>query len=63
MHIYTYTHIYKCTCIRTCVYTCRHTHNGIIISHKKEGNNTFAATWIDKEIIILSEISQKDKDI
>ena len=46
-----------------CVYTYIHTHNGIILSHKKEGNNTFAATWIDQEIIILSEISQRDKDI
>ena len=46
-----------------CVYTHIHTHNnGSIHSHKK-GNNTFAATWIDQEIIILSEISQKDKDI
>ena len=29
-------------------------------THKKEGNN--AATWMQLEIIILGEISQKEKD-
>jgi len=29
---------------------------------KKNGKMTFAATWMDPEIIILSEISQADKD-
>ena len=44
-----------------CVYTHIHTHNnGSIHSHKK-GNNTFAATWIDQEIIILSEESENEK--
>ena len=35
--------------------------NGILLSHKKE-IMTFAATWIDLQITILSEISQKEKD-
>ena len=56
-HTYINVHIY----VHVCIYI--HTYNGIILSHKKEGNNTFAATWIDQEIIILSEISQRDKDI
>ena len=40
------------------VYIC----NGILLSHKKNDMMTFAATWIDQEIIILTEISQKEKD-
>ena len=29
---------------------------------KKNRNNAFAATWIQLEILILSEVSQKEKD-
>ena len=36
-----------------------HTHNGILPSHKKDKKLPFAATWMDLEIIILSEISQR----
>ena len=35
------------------VYTHTYTHNGILLSHQKE----FAATWVDLEIFILSEVS------
>ena len=38
-----------------------HIYNGILLSHKKE-YMPFAATWMDIEIIILSEVSQKEKD-
>ena len=34
-------------------------YDGILLSHKKEGKMTVAATWIDLEIIILSELSQR----
>ena len=39
-----------------------HIYNGILLNHKKE-RMPFAATWMDLEIIILSEVSQKEKDI
>ena len=40
-----------------------HIYNGILFSHKKKNEITpFTATWMDLEIIILSEVSQKEKD-
>ena len=36
-------------------------YNGILLSHKKIEIMPFAATWIDLKIIILSEVSQKEK--
>ena len=39
-----------------------HIYNGILLGHKKEQNNVIAATWMDLEIVILSEVSQKNKD-
>ena len=39
-----------------------HVYNGILLSHKKDEIMPFAATWIDLEIIIPSELSQKEKD-
>ena len=40
------------------VYTC----NGILFSHKNE-TMLSVATWMELEIITLSEISQKEKEI
>ena len=37
-------------------------HNGILFSHKKEQLMPFAATWMELETLILSEVSQKGKD-
>ena len=37
-------------------------YNGILLSHKENEIMPFTATWMDLEIIILSEASQKEKD-
>ena len=37
-------------------------HSGILLSHKKDDIMPFAATWMELENLILSEMSQKDKD-
>ena len=37
-------------------------HNGILVSPKKNKIMSFAATWMELENLMLSEMSQKDKD-
>ena len=37
-------------------------HSGVLLIHKKDERMSFAATWMDLEIIILSEVSQTEKD-
>ena len=37
-------------------------HNGILLNHKKEKNNAIAAMWMELKTLILSEVSQKEKD-
>ena len=37
-------------------------HNGLLLSNKKNEIMPFAATWMQLDVIILSEVSQKEKD-
>ena len=39
-----------------------HIYNGILLSLKKNETMPFASTWMDIEIIMPSEVSQKEKD-
>ena len=39
-----------------------HTYNGILLSYRKNEIMPFAATWMDLEMFILNEVSQKEKD-
>ena len=39
-----------------------HINNGILLSHKKHKLMPFAATRMELEILILSKVSQKEKD-
>ena len=40
----------------------KHIYNGILLGHKVNEIMPFAAAWMNLEIIILSERSQKVKD-
>ena len=48
-------HICVCVCVCVCV------HNGVLSSHKKEGNLAICGS-MELEGIMLSEISQAEKD-
>ena len=39
-----------------------HIYNGILLSHKKDKLMPFAATWMDLDALIPSEVSHKEKD-
>ena len=39
-----------------------HIYDGTVLSHKMNEIMPFAATWMDLEMIILSEVSQTEKD-
>ena len=36
-----------------------HMHNGILLNHQQNEILPFGATWMELEIIILNEVSQK----
>ena len=39
-----------------------HIDHGILFSHKENEIMPFSTTWMDLEILILSEVSQTEKD-
>ena len=39
-----------------------HIYSGILLSHNKNEMMPFVATWMQLEVIILSEISQEEKN-
>ena len=39
-----------------------HIYNGILLSINMNETMLFAETWMDLEIVILSEVNQKDKN-
>lgn len=50
-------YVWVCVCVCICIYVYIYTQT--IIHHKKNENSALAATWMDRESIILSEIRQK----
>ena len=51
----------KCQLIDEWIKDVVHIYDGILLSHKNE-KMPFAATWMDLEDIMLSEITQTEKD-
>ena len=41
---------------------CIYIDNGILLSHKRNENLPFAATWVDLESIMVSELRQIEKE-
>ena len=44
------------------VYPMEYICNGLLLSHKKNEIMPFAGTWLDLETVILSEVSQAEKE-
>ena len=39
-----------------------HTYNGILLSHKRNKSESVVVRWMNPELVIQSEVSQKDKN-
>ena len=51
-----------CVCVYIYIYIYTHTCNGMLLSHQKNEIVPFAVTWMVLEGIMLSELSQSEKD-
>ena len=49
-------------CVCVCVCVCVSRHNGVIFSHKKKEILSLVITWMEPEHVMLSEVSQTEKD-
>ena len=58
---YIYIHVYIIY-INIPMYVCVYIYNGYYPAIKKNETMPFATTWMDLEIIVLSEVSQIEKD-
>ena len=50
-----------CVCVYIYIYIYIYIYNGILLSHEKN-KIPFSTTWMYLEIIILSEVNQREKD-
>ena len=50
-------------CVCVCVCVCVRAHNGILLGNEKNEILPFVTTWMELKYIMLSEISQSEKDI
>ena len=51
-----------CVCLYVCIYIYTHTHIMKYSAREKNEIMPSAATWIDSEIIKISEVSQTEED-
>lgn len=58
-----YIYIYIVHCVYVYIYIFTHTHNGLLFSFKKKKILAFAITWMNLVGIILSEMSDKERQI
>ena len=52
----------RCVYSHTHTHTHTHTQSGVLLSLQKKETLPFAATWMELDSIILTEVSQSEKD-
>ena len=58
-----YAYIYTSSYICVYIYIHTHIHSGRLLSHRKNEVLLSAVRWMDLEIVILSEVSQRKANI
>ena len=56
-----YIYIYVCVCVY--IHTHTHAHTRLLLSHEKNELRPSVATWMDLDVITLSELSQRKTNI